>query len=54
MRYNKLTIDKEAEKEAKALKQQGQYINQHYARQREAANYNQTSFNWLFKVKELK
>jgi hypothetical protein len=49
MMYNMNNIDKQAEREAKALRQQGQYNSQQYRRQNSKRNYNKTIFNKLFK-----
>lgn len=49
MAYNKNNIDKQAEREAKALRQQGQHCSQQGRRQNSKQNYNKTIFDKLFK-----
>ncbi len=46
---NKKQIDIEAEREAKALKQQGHCNNQQHGRQAKRDNYNKVQFDKLFK-----
>lgn len=41
-------IDKQAERESRALKQQRQHYNYRYKRIRQQLNYNQTKFDMLF------
>ena len=47
--YNKNSIDKAAEREAKALHKQGQYNSQQHGRQRIVTDYNKAKFDKLFK-----
>lgn len=49
MVYDKNSIDAKAEREAKALRQQGQHNNQQGRRQNSKRNYNKTMFDKLFK-----
>lgn len=46
---DKNSIDKQAEREAMALKRQGKYFNPNYRRIRQARDYNIDIFNRLFK-----
>lgn len=46
---DKNSIDKQAEREANALKRQGRYFNPNYRRIRQAKDYNIDTFNKLFK-----
>ena len=49
MAYNKNSVDWQAEREAKALRQQGQHNSQQGRRQNSKRNYNKTIFDKLFK-----
>ncbi len=49
MTYGKNSIDAKAEREAKALRQQGRYCSQQDRRQNSKRNYNKTIFDKLFK-----
>lgn len=49
MAYNKNDIDRQAEREGTALKQQGCESSQQHKRKREEQEYNKAEFDRLFK-----
>ena len=49
MAYDKNKIDEQAEREAMALKQQGQNVNQQHKRRKYSKEYNVVLFDKLFK-----
>ena len=51
---DKQEIDKQAEREAKALHKQGQYNSQQHGRQRIGMDYNKAKFDKLFKEQSMK
>ena len=47
--YNRDNLDRQAEREGIALKQQGQNVNQQHKRHKIKAEYNKSKFDKLFK-----